>query len=289
MKNSKILIIALIMFVSCDAFSQKAEQKLYDKYLEEMQNKDYPKALEILEKFITKYPDSKNISEIYYDKALVNIQLNNNEKALEDFSMAYKKDTTFADAIRLRGNLKYKMEKLDEALADYNLAIKINPQFAEAYASIGFIYKKQSKTNDACIYFEKALNFGMTDIAKNIIEICDTNSIAIQNYLFKTLTDKSTDAEYGYSEKNPIKVGSPVKRQRIYLSLLRDSKGNSVSFKRIESCCPYPSKKGMFGMAMCDKYQVELEGETKILYLTLYDYETPKIPLGFHSTKDFEK
>jgi len=32
MKNSKILIIALIMFVACDAFSQKAEQKLYDKY-----------------------------------------------------------------------------------------------------------------------------------------------------------------------------------------------------------------------------------------------------------------
>lgn len=290
MRNNKFIIIALVIFTYGFAFSQKAEQKIYNRYLEEMQNKDYPKALEMLEKFIKKYPDSKNISEIYYDKALVNIQLNNNEKAFDDFTMAYKKDSSFADAVRLRGNLRYNMEKFDEALSDYNLAVKINPQFAEAYASKGFVYKKQSKKDEACLNFEKALDYGLTDIAKNIIEFCDSNSIAIQRYLFKTLTEKATNPEYGFSGNNPIKVGPPVKRQRIYLSLLRDSKGNPLTYKRVSSCCAYSSKNGMLGeMAMCDKYQVEFEGEIKILYLTLYDYEAPKIPLGFYSINDFQK
>lgn len=287
MKTQTLLI--LLLFISSSLLSQKSEQKLYDKYLKEIENKDYSKALEILEKYVDKYPESENIAEVYYDKALVNVELKNNENAISDFTMAYEKDSTFADAIRLRGNIKYKANKFDEAIDDYKLAIRINPMYAEAYANIGFAYKKQAKLDIACDYFEKALNYGQTNIVSNIKEICDTNSIAIQKFSLNILTDKTVDVDYGYSEKNPIKIGSPVKRQRLYFELLRDSKGNPVKYKRLGSCCPYPSKKGMFGMAMCDEYEVELNGEIKKLYITFYDYESPKIPVGFYSIKDFEK
>jgi len=270
-KNIIQLILTITIVISNNVFAQKTEQKLYDKYLEEMEKKEYPKALKTLENYIQKFPDSKNIADIYYEKAQLNIELNNNEAAINDFTIAYKKDSTFTEAISLRGNLKYKMDKLEEALEDYNLSLRINPKLAESYARIAFVYKKQSKTKEACLYFEKALSYGMTSIEKNILEMCDTNSVVLQKYLLKILVDKSTDPEYGFSDKNPIKIGPQVKKERIFLSLLRDTKGKPINYKRLASCCPYASKNGMFGMALCDKYEVELDGENKILYISFYD------------------
>ena len=289
MKKTGILFTLLAILITQLAFSQKKEEKLYDDYFEKMSKKDFPEALKVLEKFIEKFPDSKNLPNIYFKKAQLNSELNNNEAALQDFTMAHKKDSTFSEAIRQRGNLYFKMDKLDKAMDDYNLALKINPEYAEAYANRGFIYKKQDKNTEACENFEKALKYGYTDIFKYMKVICDSGSAVIQTYLLRTLTEKTTDSEYGYSEKKPIKIGMPVQRQKMYFSLLRDSNGNSVKFKRIASCCPYASKGSVLGMAMCDKYEVELDGEIKILYISFYDYEEPKIPLGFKSVKEGKK
>lgn len=290
MITKQITSFLFFIILSNTFFSQNAEQKLFNKYLEESEKKEYTKALTVLEKFIKKYPESKNISEIYYNKGLMHTELNKFENAIEDYTIAFNKDSSFGEAIRLRGNIKLKMNKENEALEDFNLVLKMFPSFGDAYYDKGLMLKKQNKQSEACQNFESALQHGVFEAENALKENCDSNSITMQKFYLKILTDKATDSLYGFSENYPIKVGKPVSRQRTYLSFLRDSKGNKINYIRSGSCCPYPSKNGLvFGMAMCDKYKIELDGKTKILYISFYDYEEPKIPLGFFTEADFKK
>jgi hypothetical protein len=96
------------------------------------------------------------------------------------------------------------------------------------------------------------------------------------------------NAAYGYSEKNPIKVGGisnnrgPI-NQRKYLGDLTGPNGESVWFQRVGSCCGFKSKNSPFGGGMLDKYAVTYEGknDTVILYLNMYDKGELKAPSGF--------
>lgn len=105
---------------------------------------------------------------------------------------------------------------------------------------------------------------------------------------FFDIEEQAPDAEYGFSESNPIKVGGfetrngPTNQQR-YIASLAGPDGEVLSFKRLGSCCPYPSEKGFDGTGMLDIYSVTYDGlETPIkLYISFYDYEKLYLPNGF--------
>jgi hypothetical protein len=95
-------------------------------------------------------------------------------------------------------------------------------------------------------------------------------------------------ANYGLSEKNPVKVGGVMEQegpinQRRYLSSLAGPNGEVLSFHRRGSCCPYPSDNAFGSHALLDVYEVTYEGLDKpiLIYISLYDYETLYIPRGF--------
>jgi hypothetical protein len=101
------------------------------------------------------------------------------------------------------------------------------------------------------------------------------------------LTEVSTDATYGYSEKNAIQVGGsgsgPVNEQR-YLNALLGPNGEHVNYNRLGSCCSVKSAKAVFGNRVpLDKYELTYEGLEKsiILYINMYDYSPLKAPKGF--------
>ncbi|HEX7844190.1 MAG TPA: hypothetical protein VF476_00235, partial [Chitinophagaceae bacterium] len=111
----------------------------------------------------------------------------------------------------------------------------------------------------------------------------------LDNDTFK-LTEATTDASYGYTEKNPIKVGGvkqslgPVNERR-FLNALTGPNGETVTYYRSGSCCMFKSKNGMFGNGLLDHYRVTWEGkgDTVSIYINMYDYEALKIPVGFKS------
>lgn len=283
-------LFTFMLLSATSGFSQNDEEaRLYDASKDESAKGNYQGAVDTLDKLIKEYPQSKAIPGLYVERAVLNIRMNKEEEALKDFTTAYKKDSTLAEAVGLRGNLKYKMNKPDEAIADYQLSLRIDSNYTASYARLALVYKKQSKIPEACTCFEKALAKGETSIARGFLAICDTNTAVVQKYLLHSLTEVSADPEYGFTEKKPIRIGSPVTRQKIYLSLLRDSKGRPVKFEREGSCCEYSSKNGLFGIALIDVYKVKLDGKKKLLYITFYDYEDPKIPMGFHSAQEFGK
>lgn len=105
---------------------------------------------------------------------------------------------------------------------------------------------------------------------------------------FFDVRDYAPKADYGLSEKNPVKVGGVMERegpinQRRFLASLAGPNGEELSFHRRGSCCPYPSENAFGSHALLDVYEVTYEGLDKpiLIYISLYDYETLYIPKGF--------
>ena len=102
------------------------------------------------------------------------------------------------------------------------------------------------------------------------------------------LTEISEDKTYGYSQKNPIKVGGVEKREgplneRRFLNTRAGPNGELITYQRIGSCCPFKTPNGFDGTGLLDKYKITWEGQTNevFLYINMYDYGTLKCPVGF--------
>lgn len=83
---------------------------------------------------------------------------------------------------------------------------------------------------------------------------------------------------YGYTEEDPIKVGSEQindgpANERAYLDNLTGPNGEPISYSRIGSCCEFETENSPFGGGLLDKYEITYEGieEPVILYLNMYD------------------
>ncbi|OJX49430.1 MAG: hypothetical protein BGO88_14385 [Flavobacterium sp. 38-13] len=96
----------------------------------------------------------------------------------------------------------------------------------------------------------------------------------------------NTDASYGYTEKNPIKVGgfsNGPANERSYLNSLSGPNGETINYERTGSCCAFETKNSPFSGGMLDVYAVTYEGkkDTVVLYLNMYDKASLKAPVGF--------
>lgn len=105
---------------------------------------------------------------------------------------------------------------------------------------------------------------------------------------FFKLTVVSDDDTYGYSEKNPIKVGgaknsSGPANERKFLNALLGPDGQIVTYVRTGSCCMFKTPHGLMGAGLLDKYEVKYEGleNPVILYINMYDKGDLKAPKGF--------
>ncbi|WP_029905125.1 hypothetical protein [Prevotella sp. 10(H)] len=102
----------------------------------------------------------------------------------------------------------------------------------------------------------------------------------------------SEDPTYGYTEENPIMVGSaggsgPLNERR-FLNALMGPDGEPITYTRIGSCCNFKTKNGLFDDGgLLDKYSVMHKGLEKevILYINMYDSDVLKIPVGFKKKK----
>lgn len=99
-------------------------------------------------------------------------------------------------------------------------------------------------------------------------------------------TEVNTDATYGFTEKNPIKVGGvengPL-NERQFLNSLSGPNGETVSYDRVGSCCEFATRNSPLGGGLLDMYKVSYEGkkDTVTMYLNMYDKAKLKAPVGF--------
>jgi hypothetical protein len=101
------------------------------------------------------------------------------------------------------------------------------------------------------------------------------------------ITEYSKDAKYGYDPDYPINVfykntKSETANQERFLNALAGSKGETITFKKVETCCPFPSKNIEIGVGLLDIYEITWAGQkTPIrLYLNYFEKGVLMVPVG---------
>jgi hypothetical protein len=101
------------------------------------------------------------------------------------------------------------------------------------------------------------------------------------------LTTYANDPKYGYDKDYPINLGfANLKSEDYFVKLffdgITDEEGKAVSYEKIETCCPFPSKHSTMGVGLLHKYKVTFaNGKEKELYINLYEKGEILCPNGF--------
>lgn len=96
----------------------------------------------------------------------------------------------------------------------------------------------------------------------------------------------STDKKYGYDKDYPInifyKTTNTDANQERFLNALAGPKGEKITFTKLESCCPFPTKRSDMGAGFLNVYELKWEGQKKpiLLYINIYEKGILMVPLG---------
>ena len=106
------------------------------------------------------------------------------------------------------------------------------------------------------------------------------------------ITEYAKDKKYGYDKNYPINIfyksvaDEDINPKR-FLDALAGPKGEVITYKKLESCCPFPSKRGDSGAGFLDIYEVSYPGLKKPLklYFNIYEKGYLFVPKGFELKK----
>ncbi|WP_159799355.1 2-dehydro-3-deoxyphosphooctonate aldolase [Flavobacterium sp. MK4S-17] len=125
---------------------------------------------------------------------------------------------------------------------------------------------------------------------RNTIKNIDNNANmpALSKERTFIITEISNSDKYGYDPDYPVNLGflslksSEVNVDR-YFGALTGPQGQKLIYNKIESCCPFPSKRNDMGAGILDIYEVKWEGlkEPKRIHINLYEKGEILAPLGF--------
>lgn len=106
------------------------------------------------------------------------------------------------------------------------------------------------------------------------------------------ITQFSADPKYGHNPDYPINVffrntkDETINQQR-YLNALTGPKGEKLFYKKIDMCCPFPTKNSELGGGFLDIYEITWVGQKRPikLYLNIYEKGELLVPMGFGLAK----
>ena len=106
------------------------------------------------------------------------------------------------------------------------------------------------------------------------------------------ITAYSKDKKYGYDKDYPINIffnntkNETINQDR-FLNALAGPKGEKITFTKLESCCPFPTKRSELGAGFLDVYELKWEGQKKpvLLYLNIYEKGILMVPVGLSLKK----
>lgn len=145
------------------------------------------------------------------------------------------------------------------------------------------------------LFFTVILFFTSCISSRSTIKNIDDNAPLPQlskNNTF-VITEYSKDKKYGYDKDYPINVfyystrNETINQER-FLNALSGPKGEKINFTKLESCCPFPTKRSEMGAGFLDVYEVKWEGLKKpvLLYMNIYEKGALKVPVGFSLSKN---
>ena len=141
----------------------------------------------------------------------------------------------------------------------------------------------------AIFYIALVLSISACTSTKSTLQNTDDNAPDLQLASNNTFVIKeySTDKKYGYDKDYPINIffnntANETINQERFLNALSGPKGEKISFTKLESCCPFPTKRSEMGAGFLDVYELKWNGQKKpmLLYLNIYEKGILMVPVG---------
>lgn len=124
---------------------------------------------------------------------------------------------------------------------------------------------------------------------KSTLQNTDDNAPDLQLTQKNTfiITEYSTDKKYGYNKDYPVNIffnntNNETINQERFINALAGPKGEKITFTKLESCCPFPTKRSDMGAGLLDVFELKWDGQKKpvLLYLNIYEKGVIKVPVG---------
>ena len=107
------------------------------------------------------------------------------------------------------------------------------------------------------------------------------------------LTETATDLKYGYSEFYPVNLGfskfenSNNLNVNRFFNAITGPNGEKVTYKLLETCCPFQSKNNKMGAGTLDLYEIYFDGNSsnKKIYINTFEKGKVICPKGLSIKK----
>ena len=101
------------------------------------------------------------------------------------------------------------------------------------------------------------------------------------------ITGYSKNPKYAYNKDYPVNIfykstkNDSINQPR-FLNALAGPNGEKISYKKLENCCPFPTKRNDIGVGMLDVYEITWNGQAKPLkiYINIYEKGYVTVPMG---------
>ena len=240
----RMLLIALstVSSITPSVSAQDAE-KYYKQGVDKAVDGKLEEAIVLFSKTIELAPDD---AYAWYNRGIAKSELGRCGEALPDFDRVVELAPSYKKVYLNRGICRKHLSQNEDALADYTAEIALDSAYAEAYYNRGLLRDLMNQRDAACEDFSQAGALGLSAAQRQFEQCSDTLARAQKIHVIHKLTRMAPDGNYGFSPEQPVKVGhgpngGPA-NQRAYLDLLRDGKGEPVTYKRTSSCCAYVSE-----------------------------------------------
>jgi tetratricopeptide (TPR) repeat protein len=195
-RNMRNRIIAVILLLSYNSFSQKSEL-LNNEAVDLFNNNQIDSALTKLDEA---QKEDSTFFGTFYNRAVIYRELGKNDLAIEQFSKSIRLNQNDTNSYMNRGILYSKNQNIEKALKDYNSVLKIDPNKKEAHINIGLIYFNSGNLKDAeskflkCVQIDPKYDPALFRLAK----ICLQNEKFDEayDYLNKSIALNNNEFEY---------------------------------------------------------------------------------------------
>lgn len=106
------------------------------------------------------------------------------------------------------------------------------------------------------------------------------------------IKEYSKDKRYGYDKNYPVNIyfrgtKNDSINQKYFINALAGPNGEKITYKKLENCCPFPTKTSDTGAGFLDVYELTWAGLKKpiILYLNIYERGKLMVPVGLSLKK----
>ncbi|MFM2229207.1 MAG: hypothetical protein RL607_465 [Bacteroidota bacterium] len=105
------------------------------------------------------------------------------------------------------------------------------------------------------------------------------------------ITEYTDEVKYGYTMDYPINLGFDNERNNprnvdYFFKALAGPNGEAIQWKKIDTCCPFASKKSNTGAGTLEIYEIRYGDQTLLFYINLYERSKIVCPKGLTIKKD---